>query len=148
MDNTDDNFEEYVRPPDDIKSEQLIAYKRNDYEREIDEAIYLSIQEFNQKININDEFEKELINKYFEENKKRKNLFSKLLFDLNKISKFDNEIKDIYEIIEPIIESYCSQFIETCEFDKNTYEKIFKILGKIRTDKNAIELLKTIILNK
>ena len=48
--------------------------------------------------------------------------------------------------MEPIIESYCRQFIEFIEMDVVTYDKIFKVLTSIRTDKNSIELLKTILM--
>ena len=65
---------------------------------------------------------------------------------MNKLLRFDKDIKEIYEIIEPIIESYCAQYTEIIELDDVTYEKIFKVLGTIRTNKNNIELLKTILI--
>ena len=55
-------------------------------------------------------------------------------------------MKEIYEIVEPIIYTYCEQNIETWETDEETYEKIFKNLSTIRTDKSALELLKYIII--
>ena len=67
--------------------------------------------------------------------------------DLNRLIKFDKDIKEIYEIIEPIIDSYCNQYIEVVELDLITYEKIFKVIGTVRTDKKNIELLKTILLS-
>jgi hypothetical protein len=55
-------------------------------------------------------------------------------------------MKEIYEIIEPIIDSYCAQYITQCEIDSVTHDRIFKVIGNVRTNKNAIELLKKIII--
>ena len=138
----DDN----IRPPDDVVSEQLLEDTRSNFEKEIDEALYLSFQDMREKEDLSRKYEEQILKDYNEETFKRKQIFEKFLFDLNKISKIDKEIREIYDIIEPIIESYCSQFINKCEFDIETYEKIFKLLGKIRTDKAAVEFLKTVIL--
>jgi hypothetical protein len=43
------------------------------------------------------------------------------------------------EIIEPIIESYCNQFIDNCKIDEITYNRIFKGLKGIRTNPKNIE---------
>ena len=81
-----------------------------------------------------------------EESNKRRKMFEKLLFDLNRISKFDREIREIFNIIEPIIECYSSpQYMNTYQLDNITYEKIFSLLATIRTDKTCIENLKNII---
>jgi hypothetical protein len=138
----DDN----IRPPDVVVSEQLLEDTRSNFEKEIDEALYLSFQDMREKEDLSRKYEEQILKDYNEETFKRKQIFEKFLFDLNKISKIDKEIREIYDIIEPIIESYCSQFINKCEFDIETYEKIFKLLGKIRTDKAAVEFLKTVIL--
>jgi len=138
----DDN----IRPPDDVVSEQLLEDTRSNFEKEIDEALYLSFQDMREKEDLSRKYEEQILKDYNEETFKRKQIFEKFLFDLNKISKIDKEIREIYDIIDPIIESYCSQFINKCEFDIETYEKIFKLLGKIRTDKAAVEFLKTVIL--
>jgi hypothetical protein len=144
----DTNNEDNIRPPDDVISDQLLEDTRNDYEKEIDEAIYLSYQDVREKQDLSKKYEEQVLKEYNEESNKRKKIFEKLLFDLNKVGKIDKEVREIYEIIEPIIESYCNQFISKCELDLESYEKIFKLLGKIRTDKNAVEILKTIILEE
>ena len=138
--------EDNVRPPDVAVREQLLEDTRSDYEKEIEEAIYLSCQDIREKQDLSKKYEEQLIKDYNEESNKRRQTFEKLLFDLNKVGNFDKEYRVIYDIIEPIIESYCSQYINSCEFDVETYEKIFKLLGKIRTDKTTVEFLKTIIL--
>ena len=144
----DTNNEDNIRPPDDVISDQLLEDTRSDYEKEIDEAIYLSYQDVREKQDLSKKYEEQVLKEYNEESNKRKKIFEKLLFDLNKVGKIDKEVREIYEIIEPIIESYCNQFISKCELDLESYEKIFKLLGKIRTDKNAVEILKTIILEE
>ena len=137
MDNADD-----IRCPDKVKRERLFDDNRSDFEKQLDEALYVSLQESEEKNKI---YEDEIYNNYFTETARRKEAFRELLFDLHKLIKFDKEIKEIYEIIEPIIEAYCSQFINCFEVDAETYDKIFNALGSIRTNKNNIELCKGII---
>jgi len=83
--------------------------------------------------------------KCVKETTERREKFVKLLMDISKLIKFDTKIKEVFEIIDPIIFTYCEQHIEIWETDEETYEKIFKNLSTIRTDKTAIEILKTII---
>lgn len=145
MDNSINDAEDNIRPPDEVKMEQLLEDTRSDFEKEIDQAIYLSFQEIRNQEEIARKYEEQILKDYNEESIKRKQIFEKFLFDLNKLSRFDKEVRDIYAIIDPIIESYCSQYINNCEIDIDSYESIFKLLDKIRTDKNAIEVLKSII---
>lgn len=146
--NTDftDYNEDEVRPPDEVVSERLIEDTRSDYEKQIDEAIYQSIKEMENVDKINKEYEEIIIKNYHNEIIERKNKFASLLLDINKLLRFDKDLKEIYEIIEPIIDSYCNQYIEFLELDEITYDKIFKVLGTIRTNKSNIENLKTIII--
>ncbi len=137
--------EDNIRPPDGVINEQLLEDTRSEYEKQIDEAIYLSCQEMREKDILSRNYEEQILKDYSEETNKRKQTFEKFLFDLLKVSKIDREVREIYDIVEPIIESYCSQCINICELDIETHEKIFKLLGKIRTDKSAVEILKTII---
>jgi len=140
--NNDDN----VRAPDKAKVERLMEDTRSDYEKQIDEALYLSIQDFKQQEQIYKQYEDGIVNEHIKITNERKNQFSGFLFDLHKLIRLDKEIKEIYEIIEPIIEAYCAQYIKEYELDSVTYNKIFKIIGNIRTSKNAIELLKKILI--
>ena len=141
-----DNFEEdNIRNPDEAVNDQLLEDTRSDFEKQIDEAIYISTQEIKQNQILNTQYEEQLLKDYSEETNRRKDFFKDFLFNINKIGKFDKEVREIYEIIEPIIDSYCNQFIHICELDVDTYEKIFKLLGKVRTDKAAIQTLQTII---
>jgi len=144
-----DNFQEdNIRPPDEVVRETLLEDTRSDFEKQIDEAMYLSMQEINQQREINREYEEQLLKDYADETKRRKEIFKDFLFNLNKIGKFDKEVRDIYDILDPIIESYCGRYFETCELDEGTYDKIFDTLKKIRNDQKAFDTLKTIILRE
>jgi hypothetical protein len=134
-----------VRPPDKVKNERLIENNMDDFDKEINEALYLSMEEFaNQEI-MNEIYEKELINNFIIETVKRREKFKELLIKMNSLIKIYSDIKEVYEIIEPIIYTYCEQHIEKCEIDEKTYNKIFKTLSTIRVNSETIQLLKTII---
>ena len=141
IDNNDNN----VRAPDKTKKEQLLQDNRSEYDKQMDEAMYLSVQEFKKQEEVNQKYEEDLINEHNKITSERKNLFRGFLFDLNKLTRLDKDMKEIYEIIEPIIDYYCAQYINQCEIDLETYDRIFKVIGNVRTDKNAIELLKNIL---
>jgi hypothetical protein len=147
----DASFNDYdnadvIRQPDEVVTERLLEDTRCDFQKQIDEALRLSMQEvINQEKN-NQAYEDEIVNNYLKETTERREKFVKLLMDIRKLIKFDKKIKEVYEIIDPIIYTYCEQHIEIWETDEETYEKIFKNLSTIRTDKTAIEILKTIII--
>ena len=144
IDNNDNN-DNNVRAPDKTKKEQLLQDNRSEYDKQMDEAMYLSVQEFKKQEEVNQKYEEDLINEHNKITSERKNLFRGFLFDLNKLTRLDKDMKEIYEIIEPIIDYYCAQYINQCEIDSETYDRIFKVIGNVRTDKNAIELLKNIL---
>jgi hypothetical protein len=144
-----DNFQEdNIRPPDEVVKETLLEDTRSDFEKQLDEAMYLSMQEINEQIEINNEYEEQLINDYILESNRRCEIFKNFLLNLNKVGKFDKKVGEIYYILDPIIDSYCGQYIETCELDGETYDKIFNTLKEIRNDQQAFNLLKTIILRE
>ena len=142
----DESFNDEIREPDEVIREQLIEDTRCEFQKQMDEAMYLSMQEAIQQEKVFQEFEEQVINDYLRETTSRKELFQKLFIDINKIVKFDKDIKEVYEIIDPVIENYCQKYIEIWETDEETYNKIFKTLSTIRTDKTAIERLRTIIM--
>lgn len=135
-----------IRSPDVVKKEQLLQDNRSEYEKQMDEAMYLSIEEFKKQEEDYQKYEDEVISEHRKIINERMELFRVFLFDLSKLFRFDKDIKEIYEIIEPIIDCYCGQYMNQCELDPITYNRIFKVIGNIRTDKNAIELLKKIII--
>jgi hypothetical protein len=146
MDFSFNELDNNIRPADEVFKEQLMEDNRSDFEKEMDEALRISFEEANLLNNLNKDFEEELIEKFEKEKIERKELFTKFLLDLNRIIRFDKDVKDVYEIIEPIIETYCNQFIEMCEFDGETYDKIFKVLSTVRTDRKCVDILKAILI--
>lgn len=143
--NDSDFNEDFVRAPDKPKREQLLDDIRSDFEKQMDEAISLSIKYLKEQEEKNKKYEEELINEHLKNVSKRRDIFHNLLFDLNRLSRFDKEIKNIYEIIEPIIDAYCDGYIQAYQIDTETYDKIFKNIKNIRTDKNGLEKLREIL---
>lgn len=148
MDSSNHSYsdEEYIRHPDMVVNEQLIPDTKSDFDKELEEALYLSMKETILEQQKNQEYEDELINNYFKETCERREKFKDLLFDLRKLAKFDKTIQHLYQIVEPIIDSYCNQVIEKYNIDEETYTSIFKTLSTIRTNKKNIEFLKSVIL--
>ena len=143
-----EDIDDNIRPADGVKSELLHQDTRIEYEKELEEAINLSSMEYREKEIKNEKFEEEIIANYYKVSNERRDIFREFLFDLGKLIRFDKETKEIYEIIEPIIESYCDQFIEICELDEVTYDRIFKALKGIRTNKKNIESLAILLIRK
>lgn len=138
----DDN----IRDPDSVINEQLLdGDNRSDYDRQIEEAIYLSLNDTYTEQERNQNYEIQLLKNYENIKMERTNIFKPLISDLTRLSKFDKEMKEIYDIIDPIIDAYCGQFIETYEIDKITFERIFGVLGTIRNSNTYIDELKKII---
>lgn len=144
----DKYHEDNIRPPDEVVRETLLQDTRSDFEKQIDEAMYLSIQEIEHQREINREYEDQLLKNFADETKRRIDLFKDFMTNMTRLSKFDSEVRVIYDILEPIIESYCEQYFNTCELDKGTYDKIFETLKKIRNVQQAFDTLKTIILSE
>jgi hypothetical protein len=142
------NNKDNIRPPDEVISEQLLEDDRDEFQQQMDEAMYLSMQETNRQRDIHREYEEQILKNYHVETNRRTEIFKDFLFNINKVGKFDKEVRDMYDILEPIIESYCGQYIETCELDEKTYEKIFNMLTKIRNNQQTLDTLKTIILRE
>jgi hypothetical protein len=138
-------FDEEIRPPDDIKREKLIQDTRSEFDREMEEALYLSMQEVREEEIKNHKFEEEIFNNYIKEQNERRELFRDLLINMNKLSRFDKDIKELYDFLDPIIEAYCNHYITRYELDKETHDKIFKVLKTIRVNKNTLDILQTII---
>ena len=119
---TTDNSEEYIRSPDKVIKERLI-WEEEEFE-EFEEDILQNMVDY----------EKEIQKYFVEEKMRRKDTFNELLFKMKKISNYDKEVEEIYNIIEPIIESYCEQVIQYYEVDNVSYERIFSIISSIRVN--------------
>jgi hypothetical protein len=141
-----DNNDENIRLPDEVKRETLIYDNNNNYnnnyDKELEDALYQSIQLYENEIQKNEEFEQKIINQHSEQIKNRREILKPILFELNRIKNYDNKICKILEIIDPILDLYCGLVIEKYVMDNKTYDYIFNGLKKIRID---IDFLKSII---
>ena len=137
-----------IRPPDKIICDQLVDDTRSDFDKQVEEAMYLSIQENLQQNELTRKYEEDIIHTYYNETIYRKDIFHNLLFELNKLIKIDKKVKEVYEIIEPIIHSYCNQSLTSIDLTPDIHAKIFKVIKTIRPNninKKSIELLNSII---
>jgi hypothetical protein len=134
-----------VRRPDNVITEQISQEDINDYEKQLIEATQQSIKELEEQQNEQFNYERILIQEHTHERKRRVELFKEFLLRLQKISSFDKEIREIYEIIQPIIDAYCGQIINHYDLDEITYNKIFDTLRKVRHTDTGITELKKII---
>lgn len=146
--NNDYDYDDDIRNADEARSELLQQDTRSEYDKQIEEAINLSSMEYREKEIKNEKFEEEIIANYYKVSNERRDLFREFLFDLGKLIRFDKETKEIYEIIEPIIDSYCNQIIDNWELDEIKYDRIFKALKSIRTNKKNIERLANLLIRK
>jgi len=143
-----DETEDNIRPPDKVKVEKLVEDTRSNYEKEIDDALYISMKEYKKQQECYDTYEEQIMEEYVNVCTKRKEIFEVFLFNLNRLIKYDKEIKEILDIIDPIIDSYCNQYIEFVILDELTYDKIFNTLDKVRLNRQTFEILKTIIVKE
>jgi len=141
LNDNDDN----IRPPDQVTVEQLVQDKRSEFDKQVDEALYQSMKEYAEENEMNEKYEEHLINSYLTTSAERKEKFKDLLSTMHKVMHFDKEVKEINDMIVPIIDAYCLNYIENVELDVETYNKIFTILMTIRKNEKNIALLKTII---
>ena len=103
-----------VRIPDKVINERLIEFNKNDYDTELNEVLYLSMEEFNNQEKINEIYEKEIINKgkfslmkisesYFQNFKKRWDTEEPLrneVLEHNKLEIRNKKIDDIFDEID------------------------------------------------
>lgn len=149
-----DKEAEQIRLPDQVKRERLVpleesnVYSDSCYDYDINKVIQMSLHEWNQQENSYAEFEEQIVYNHIMESEERRKNFKNILFNMSKIINYDKNMREIYEIINPIIENYCNQVFEHFEFDKTTYDRIFQTLRNIRTNKKEWDLLQTIFLQE
>lgn len=133
-----------VRAPDAVIVDRLNDAPQTDYEFELAEAIHQSQNAF-----LADQiaFEQNVVQTYRATYQSRKKVFEKLLFDLQKVGRIDKDIQFVYDLLEPVLEAYCAQYIETCNLGAETHAKVFRLLKSVRTDKEAIEALNSILIS-
>ena len=131
--------EEELRLPDNVYTDRLIDNRDKEeleMEKILNESIFLAERNSEEKY-------QELI----EEMNIRKQRFESLLLKFKKIVNYDKDIKEIFNLIDWIIEYYINMQIENYTYDKETYDKIFniKLLKQIRLNDSEINLLSEII---
>ena len=142
MDSSMNFYEEDIRAPDQPKRETLLQDNRSDFDKQLDEALYQSLQLYQAEVKKHEDLEQKFIQQQREEIEKRKNLVRPILFELNRIRKYDLKIDEVFIMIDSILESYCGLEFEECQLDKQTYNTIFNGLTKIRIN---MEFLTSII---
>ena len=144
------NEEDNVRLPDESFNDILIDNNLqssfiSDEENQLNIVIHNSIKEFDETQKMYDDYEKSILEEYENEKIKRKSQFSELLITLKKMSNYDTKIKSIYELLEPIIDSYILCYIDNYVFDKVNYDTIFEELKNIRLTKESFDYLKILL---
>jgi hypothetical protein len=164
--------DETIRPPDDTTREILIDYSSNydnnfgiiynnnyhnydtydiynntsiipndyEYENELQLAINESIKE-------QEEYQKKQL-EFLEKTKQRVHSFKDVLLKIKKIAMIDKTFLEFYNIIEPIIDSYCACNIDVYECDKIMYNVIFKTIKTIRLTEMELELFKNLFVTE
>jgi hypothetical protein len=145
MEDFQGNKGNHIRRPDNVITEQISQEDISEYEKQLIEATQQSIKELEEQQNEQFNYERMLIQEHTHETKRRIEIFKEFLLRLQKISSFDQEIREIYEIIQPIIDAYCGQIINHYELDEITYNKIFDTLRNVRHTDTGITELKKII---
>ena len=141
-----ENFDEEIRPPDNTIREILVNdyyYNDNiipcdydDYDNALQLAFIASIKE-------QEEYEKKRL-EMLEKTRLRVQTFKDVLLKIKKISMIDPQILKFYNIIEPMIDSYCACNIDIYECDKAMYDEIFSTLKTIRLTESELELFKNL----
>jgi hypothetical protein len=144
--NVYENYEE-IRPPDNPITEILVNdyYNNNiipcDYD-EYDNALQLAYIE---SMKEHEEYEKKRL-EMLEKTRLRVQSFKDVLLKIKKISMIDPQILKFYNIIEPMIDSYCACNIDIYECDKAMYDEIFNTLKTIRLTEPELELFKNLFI--
>ena len=90
--------ENNIRLPDEVTRETLIEDTRSSFEKETDMALYQSMLEHEEYATNMTEFETRIMYESSLETDNRKKQFACLLHDMDKVSRFDAQIKEIYNI--------------------------------------------------
>lgn len=139
----DNNNEDNVRPPDNVKIDRLIDnHFYNDSINHITNPILDTDYDFNKAIEIS---KNEFNSLQEQQQKEREHKFIHIKTQLNKIILFDRPNLHYYELILSIIEMYEFSIINEYKTYETEYINIFKFLQTIRLPINEIENLKKII---
>ena len=116
-----------VRVPDDYATERIATISD---EEMIEVAIYESIQEANHTKQIENE-------NAMKELEAKRMLFSSIVQKTKRIGVYDNEIKELHNILNILFHEYCEEGIT--DLSKNEY--IMNTITKIRLTRNETQLV-------
>ena len=138
------NDNEDVRIPDEAFEDQLLPTNgapRNN-EQELDHIMALSLREYNLQ-------QEKFFEKQMEEVKKnirqRTELLRPIREKFDKIGKYDAKVKEIYDILHYVFESFELLIITSYEFDELTYTNLMNIVCKIRFSERELAIIKDIV---
>jgi hypothetical protein len=142
----DDSFDdEDIRPPDEVIREQLQEDPRSEYEKDLEEAMYQSIESLKEEEKRQDEYAQRCVQIFEEERNQKYEQFDNIFKQLKKLSVYDMNLKNILDIMEPVIDAYCNGFIEYYGLDKISHDNIFDNLKKVRLSEEERQILKNIV---
>ena len=143
----DNNNNDNIRNPDPTKIDRLIdGHFELSEDDQLKQILEFSKNEF---ANLQDIYEKKVIEKQLEEIKERSNQCISIKQKLNKMLVFDKDNKQVYETILSVIEFYIEGYITQYKMNKEEFDKTFMILKTIRlTNGEFIYLQKLIIMEE
>jgi len=147
--NTDYINEDYIRKPDKVIKETLLDFDsniQNDYDIELEKALKISMDEYFGLCKNSEDYETQIIEEYNKEMINRQKLINPIIFEIERISKYDKSYIELYQLLEPILQLYIQQYLNYYECNFETYNQIFNKLSKIRLNKDKLDLLKTIFI--
>jgi hypothetical protein len=167
---TDYDEEDYVREPDMPIREQLTEDTRSKFDKQLDDAVYLSMLEIAHEDELNQMYEKQLIEEYEqnelyekqimeeykrqeaeetlqweEEYNNRIKEFAEFNINLTRVSNFDKNTAEIAPQIHLILHHYYNQSASTYAIALEEYNQLFNVISRIRISPKALEILKKIV---
>jgi hypothetical protein len=126
----------------------------DDYDYDLEKAIQESFNQYNLENKntllplIKSENESEPQTQITEIELKKKNILPIFKSKIQRLIYFDKQLKEIYELIKPIINLYETGDLNYHETDNVTYDKIFNTLRSLRIPKEEWSILETIFIKQ
>jgi hypothetical protein len=125
--------EEEVREADPVRREALLeAPLRAQWEIDMEEAMEKSMEDLEKQQAEQEEFEKQCMASFREEQERREKQVAPILQSLQRLATLDSKTKSLYEMLEPILFSYKEGLLNTVSLDNETLALIFLSLKSIR----------------
>jgi hypothetical protein len=138
--------EENIRQPDKVIKETLLPTLQTDQDIELELALKTSIDEYFGLCKKSEDYETQIIEDYNNEMLNRQKLINPIIFEIERISKYDKSFVELYQLLEPILQLYIQQYLNFYECDLETFNKIFNKLSTIRLNKDKQDILKQIFI--